>query len=435
MRTLSVASEAAAPYAGGGALGSVLDEMDRVVRELATVDLDAADEPAIRAGIARMQRHSRQLQARITDAAAQLTRRQARRLNPEQPDSPKARQRAERDVQNELADTLKVTHSQAKDTVRAGGALESLSADTRAAFESGDISARHVRKLRQTVRGLVGVIDASELEGQLLEVARRLNATEFGRHCRDVTARHEAEQAQRDLDRLHQRRYGSVVQDDSGMTRLNGGWVGAQAEVVQTAVEVFRDKDQPGETRSTEQRTADAIFNALAHALRHAESTDHGNRPHVFVHVDQDQLDRGDDGVAETIFTGTLPLTELKPLIEDAVITRIVKDAHGQVVDVGRATRTVPPSVWRGVLARDRRCTLCGAPPQRCQAAHLDRRWLDGAGVSIPELALLCWTCHRRVDAAKLTGRLHNNVVSWHRRDGTPYDRFPRGRPPDRRRT
>ncbi|MDX1622066.1 MAG: hypothetical protein R3320_13800, partial [Nitriliruptorales bacterium] len=60
--------------------------------------------------------------------------------------------------------------------------------------------------------------------------------------------------------------------------------------------------------------------------------------------------------------------------------------------------------------------------------------WRQQAGISIPELGLLCWTCHRRVDNHNLVGRLENNIVRWYRPDGQPYDRFRRGRPPDRRR-
>ena len=73
-------------------------------------------------------------------------------------------------------------------------------------------------------------------------------------------------------------------------------------------------------------------------------------------------------------------------------------DGPSQVLDVGRATRTVPPAIRRAVITRDRTCVApgCHAPPQHCDAHHIVF-WEDGGPTSLPNLALLCRRHHRFV--------------------------------------
>jgi hypothetical protein len=67
-----------------------------------------------------------------------------------------------------------------------------------------------------------------------------------------------------------------------------------------------------------------------------------------------------------------------------------------EVLDVGRATRTVTRAQWVALVARDRGCATpgCDAPPERCEAHHL-RRWGEGGGTDIDNLELKCWGHHR----------------------------------------
>ena len=44
----------------------------------------------------------------------------------------------------------------------------------------------------------------------------------------------------------------------------------------------------------------------------------------------------------------------------------------GSVLDVGRKTRTVPPSIRRALEARDRRCRFPGCTARRCDAHHVE---------------------------------------------------------------
>ena len=66
------------------------------------------------------------------------------------------------------------------------------------------------------------------------------------------------------------------------------------------------------------------------------------------------------------------------------------------MLDVGRKTRTVPPSIRRALQARDRSCRFPGCTARRCDAHHVTH-WIDGGATSLDNLLLLCRRHHRAV--------------------------------------
>jgi hypothetical protein len=95
-------------------------------------------------------------------------------------------------------------------------------------------------------------------------------------------------------------------------------------------------------------------------------------------------------------------------LATDANITRVVTRGSSQVLDVGRATRTVPPAI--AVIARDRHCRFrgCTSPPWACEVHHLTP-WANGGPTSLQHLGLVCWYHHKLVHAGDPT-RLRPDV-------------------------
>ncbi|HEY2278058.1 MAG TPA: DUF222 domain-containing protein [Streptosporangiaceae bacterium] len=62
-----------------------------------------------------------------------------------------------------------------------------------------------------------------------------------------------------------------------------------------------------------------------------------------------------------------------------------------QPLDIGRATRVIPPQLHRALTIRDRHCQFpgCDQPPPVCEAHHLTP-WAQGGPTSLDNLALLC---------------------------------------------
>ena len=68
----------------------------------------------------------------------------------------------------------------------------------------------------------------------------------------------------------------------------------------------------------------------------------------------------------------------------------------GEILDVGRRTRTVSPALRRALAARDRRCRFPGCGNRRCDAHHV-AHWADGGRTALDNLVLLCRRHHRAV--------------------------------------
>lgn len=80
----------------------------------------------------------------------------------------------------------------------------------------------------------------------------------------------------------------------------------------------------------------------------------------------------------------------------DAGIVKVVREAEGDVLDVGRRTRTVPPALRRALEVRDRGCRFPGCGLRFTDAHHVEH-WADGGETKLENLILLCRFHHRLV--------------------------------------
>jgi len=87
----------------------------------------------------------------------------------------------------------------------------------------------------------------------------------------------------------------------------------------------------------------------------------------------------------------------LERILCDCKVSRILTDGRSQVIDVGRATRTVGIALWNALVARDRHCTESGCVrgPGDCEAHHIVH-WSKGGPTTLDNLKLLCWEHHRQ---------------------------------------
>ena len=106
----------------------------------------------------------------------------------------------------------------------------------------------------------------------------------------------------------------------------------------------------------------------------------------------------------------------------DAGLVVLRHGAGGEVLDVGRRTRTVPSAMRRALLSRDRgQCQFPGCESRHCDAHHVEH-WADGGETRLQNLVLACRYHHRalheggfRVVPADAEGQFR-----FLRPDGTP---------------
>jgi hypothetical protein len=165
------------------------------------------------------------------------------------------------------------------------------------------------------------------------------------------------------------------------------------------------------EIRTWAQRRADALADICQEWLQDTnQATLGGVRPHLSVIVDHATLaaqrgaaaagDAHGSGVepAQLAWVGPITATEARLIGCDSTVSRVVTDGSSQVIDVGRATRTIPPALRRAVAARDRTCVGpgCHRPPEHCDVHHIVF-WEHGGDTSLQNTVLLCRRHHRMV--------------------------------------
>lgn len=249
--------------------------------------------------------------------------------------------------------------------------------------------------------------------------------------------------AARETEQRHLSRQLSTWIDDDGMVVIRGRLTPEIGAVVQRALEagadrLFREEraTSTGNGMADEvtpaQRRADALGLLAESALSaDLDAGTAGDRYQVVVHVDaatvRGRCSQGDAADGRTPFEGTLELEHgpayvsgetSRRLACDASVVRIDHDAAGGVLDVGRKTRTIPPSIRRALAARDTTCRFPGCSSRRCDAHHVEH-WADGGATSLDNLLLLCRRHHRAVHEGGFTVRpLSCGQWLFHRPDG-----------------
>lgn len=80
----------------------------------------------------------------------------------------------------------------------------------------------------------------------------------------------------------------------------------------------------------------------------------------------------------------------------DSIVTALLHDPRGRVIDVGRRHRLVTPRLRRAVAERDGGiCTFPGCRNNRWLDVHHVVHWEDGGPTDLGNLLLLCGTHHR----------------------------------------
>lgn len=268
------------------------------------------------------------------------------------------------------------------------------------AFAVGDISLQHVAVITD-VYTPERAAAVAEVEEYLVQVARLASPQELRpivdriRGALDGDDGTERANAQNDRRKLHL----STLLD--GMGKLDG-WFDPEATMLirQCLDRVVEQIRAAGDSRNATQLRADALVEVVRRANSHTEP-DHrrANVPDITVCMDLADIAGDTPDVAEAIrnegrhHTG-LSRETLRRLTCDCRISRVITDGASQVLDVGRATRTIPVALWKALVARDQGCTDCGAPPGQCEVHHVVH-WANGGPTNLDNTRLKCHSDHR----------------------------------------
>lgn len=180
----------------------------------------------------------------------------------------------------------------------------------------------------------------------------------------------------------------------SGHVRVDGLLDPDGGGVLLAALDALSPPPAPDDPRTAAERRADALVAAVG-----------GARPSVTLDVVVDAstltgtTSTGAGGRRHDLHrVGPVAPTLVERYACDATIRRVLLDPDGAPVEVGPATRVVPPSLRRLLVHRDGGCTWpgCDRPPEWCDAHHVVP-WTSGGATAAGNLTLLCRHHHRLV--------------------------------------
>ena len=283
-----------------------------------------------------------------------------------------------------------------------------------AAFAEGATTAAHVRVASAASRALPSDVVESGDEA-LVSSARVLDARRFGAVVDRWVARVAPAAFERDAERRFDSRWFSISATFGGMHSVSGMLDPEAGTLLSGAIAGLVAANPRDDVRTPDQQRADALADLTRLALAGDPNATSGPaRAELVVHVPGDTLATAPSGSdvpaprspyagaaalpAEVDGAGPVSTATAERLACDAAWRRLLLDAARVPVELGRATRTVPPSLRKFVALRDGGCRYpgCTRGPAYCDAHHVVF-WRDGGATDASNLVLLCRYHHHLV--------------------------------------
>jgi hypothetical protein len=289
--------------------------------------------------------------------------------------------------------------------VRVAKSLQQLPAIDEA-FRTGTISYSKVRAMTRSA--------TPGNEQMLLQVA--LHGT--AQHVEQLVRKYRRAESLTD-DCRDQSRYAAreltCFFDDDGMLVLRGRMTPEDGAVFMKAMDAMVEAQNPPVShddssatcpeKTFPQKRVDALLalaeqamNTIEEGLQPLSSAD---KYQVVIHIEGGNQ-RGHEHSNEqhcSIESGAhhLPLSPAtgRRLCCDASLVPVLEDSIGNVLNIGRKTRAIPPSIRRALQIRDHGCRFPGCCESRYVDAHHVHHWCDGGETRLDNLVLLCRHHHR----------------------------------------
>jgi len=243
------------------------------------------------------------------------------------------------------------------------------------------------------------------LETRLVDKAVHLGVREVRRLVAAAVARADLPGHMERERRHHEDRYLSWTEDHTGMVTLSGRLDAVTAAPIRTVIEQMvthqfrqrRDQDPTErDQRTVGQMRADALHDLARHALGCKNTNDSGVRTTIIVRMNLADLNSGEglgsiDGTTQPVSVG-----QLRRLAGEAGIIPAVLGGPSEVLDQGHSVRMFTKAQRLALLERDGGCAKCHAPPEHCEAHHIDW-WKHGGRTDLTNGVMLCTRCHHDI--------------------------------------
>ncbi len=287
----------------------------------------------------------------------------------------------------------------AREKVRVARALESLP-KLAAAMGCGKLSYSKAREITR--------VATAGTEDYLLMIAEHGTAQHVEKLVRAYRRCQDAEELAREAQQ-QKTRCVSYRFDDDGSLILNcrlPAEAGAQLmKALELAVEELPKRSQsdvPAGTSPQREpfsaRRADALAlvaeSFLAHGAMEVCGTD---RHQILVHVAAETLRDRTAGCCEFEHGPSMAAETVRRLACDASVVALIENDDGELLNVGRKTRTISAPLRRVLNARDKGCRFPGCANTRYIDAHHVEHWANGGETKPSNLVSLCRFHHHAV--------------------------------------
>jgi hypothetical protein len=195
-------------------------------------------------------------------------------------------------------------------------------------------------------------------------------------------------------------------------------------KALESAMEAPPGEAPPPEERpSLVSRRADALAVIAESYLQSPQTLSTADRFQVVVHADAETLRERSAGRCHVEHGPSVPAESVRRLTCDASVVPVLETEEGEVLDVGRKTRTIPAAIRRALNLRDPGCCFPGCTHRRYLDAHHVKHWIDGGETKLSNLLSLCRTHHRLVHEGGITISVRDEG-GWRfvRPDGRAFD-------------
>ena len=317
----------------------------------------------------------------------------------------------------------------AREKVRTARALEGLPKIS-AAMELGKVSYSKVRELTR--------VACHATEEYLLMIAIHGTAQHVERLVRYYRRAQESEELTRE-ERQQANRSLQYWFDEDGSMVIKGRLSAQAGALLKKAIELAVDElpetapasgaNPPAGVPTvkfppSQMRRADALELLAETFLQHgAAAMSGGDKHQIVIHVDAETLREGGAGRCEIEDGPSLAIETARRLACDASIIAIVEDEHGEPLNVGRKTRSIPPALHRALRSRDKGCRFPGCCNTRYVDAHHIQHWAHGGETKLSNLVTLCRFHHRAVHEGKVVVHvLNDGAIRFLQPDGCSFD-------------